>query len=144
MRLGPHYSLLAWYCSINGLVDYHGWAPAIVADALSPIYAFAYAVASALAAWEIGRLREAAVWVLAPARSRFRIAANILFPVVTLAWFMLILAAALRLIQEDVAPNSTVCAPWFSACCCAQHMSSSASLPACTCRGCSQPPWSRW
>ncbi|MFD5574920.1 DUF7224 domain-containing protein [Streptomyces cadmiisoli] len=69
------------------------------------MYAFAYAVASALAAWESGRLREAAVWDLAPARSRYRIAANILFPALALAWFMLFLAVALRLIQEGVAPT---------------------------------------
>ncbi|MEU8936342.1 hypothetical protein AB0D30_41480 [Streptomyces sp. NPDC048409] len=88
-----------------GLIGYHGWSPAIVADALRPMYAFSYAVASALAAWESGRLREAAVWHLAPVRSRYRIAANVLLPVLALAWFMLVLSVALRLIQEGASPT---------------------------------------
>lgn len=96
-----------------GPVQYHGWAPAIVADALSPIYGFAYAVASALAVWESGRLREAAVWNLASARSRYRIAANILLPALTLAWLMLLLSAILRLLQEGVTPTFDSLRPLF-------------------------------
>jgi hypothetical protein len=83
----------------------YGWAPTIVADALSPMYAFAYAVASSLAAWESGRLKQAGVWDLTPTRSRYRIAANVLAPVLALAWFMLVLPVALGLIQQGITPT---------------------------------------
>lgn len=81
------------------------WAPGIVAQAVNPIYAFAYAVAASLAVWESGRLRQAAVWDLAPTRSRYRIAVNAVVPVLGLSWLMLILPASLGLIQQGVRPT---------------------------------------
>lgn len=101
-------SLTAFYYAIgrsNHIGDYYHYAPGIVADTLEFHYSFAYATAAALACWESGRLRSAGVWGLAPARSRYRIAANVLAPVVALSWLVLLLPAVAGLVQEATAPT---------------------------------------
>ncbi|NGO70879.1 hypothetical protein [Streptomyces boncukensis] len=90
------------YEVIKGEITY---APEIVSLALDPTYALAYAAASCLAAWESGRLKRDGVWAGAPARSRYRIAAHALFPVLVLAWAMLVLPVLLALAREGVAPT---------------------------------------
>ncbi|MES4907323.1 MULTISPECIES: hypothetical protein [unclassified Streptomyces] len=95
------------------LDDYYKWAPSVVADALAPVYAFAYAIASALAAWESSRLKKAGIWSLAPARSRYRVALNILGPVLTLSWLMLVLPTVLGLVDEGVLPDLRSLRPFF-------------------------------
>ncbi|EGX55991.1 hypothetical protein SZN_30062 [Streptomyces zinciresistens K42] len=69
------------------------------------LYALAYAVAAALACWESGGLKNARVWALAPARSRYRIAANVLIPVVLLSWLVLILPPAISLVRSGTFPT---------------------------------------
>ncbi|MET9863804.1 hypothetical protein ABZY93_31710 [Streptomyces smyrnaeus] len=81
------------------------YAPEVVSFALGPFYGLTYAVVSALSAWEAGRLKQDGVWRLAPVRTRFRIAAGVLWPVLALGWLMLALAAGLALAQEGVAPT---------------------------------------
>lgn len=68
-------------------------------------YPFAYAVASSLASWESGTLRQAGVWEMSTGRSRFLIAAQSLLPVVLLAWAMLILPVSVALLMEGVWPT---------------------------------------
>lgn len=87
------------------LGDFHGYAPALVAAPLMTLYALAYAVAAALAAWEGGRLTNSCIWALAPARSRFRVAANVLLPVVLLAWLVLIVPPSLSLARTATFPT---------------------------------------
>ncbi|MEU3192672.1 hypothetical protein ABZ686_18995 [Streptomyces sp. NPDC006992] len=81
------------------------YAPEVVSFALEPFYGLTYAVVSALSAWEAGRLQQDGVWLLAPVRTRFRIAAGSLWPVLALGWSMPALAAGLALAQEGVAPT---------------------------------------
>ncbi len=85
--------------------DDYGYAPTLVTTALLPMYAFSYAVSASLAVWESGRLAKGAVWHLAPARSRYRIAAGVLAPVVGLAWLMPLLSAGLALAQGAALPT---------------------------------------
>ncbi|MDT0308606.1 hypothetical protein RM780_16805 [Streptomyces sp. DSM 44917] len=87
---------------VAGQPDY---APMVASYALTNIYALLYATASCLAAWESGRLKRDGVWQLAPARSRMRIAAQALLPVLGLAWAMALLPVAMALIREGVAPT---------------------------------------
>ncbi|MFJ8896938.1 hypothetical protein ACIRCZ_20325 [Leifsonia sp. NPDC102414] len=82
-----------------------GYAPTLVSESMAPMYAFAYAVASSLAAWEGGRLKAGGVWQLAATRSRVRIVASALTPVLILSWFMLILPVAIRLTSAGVSPT---------------------------------------
>ena len=100
----------------------HGYAPTLTSYPLAFTYPFAYAVASALAAWESGRLRREGVWALAPARSRYRVAAHALAPVVGLAWLMMILPVATSLAAAGVWPTLASLAPLpvGMAVCCAQ------------------------
>lgn len=84
---------------------YHHWAPAIVSAPLMVLYALAYAVAAALGVWESGRLRKAHVWESLPSRSRYRVAANVLFPVVILSWLVLLLPPAVSLARSGTAPT---------------------------------------
>lgn len=83
----------------------YGYAPTLVAGALSPLYPFVYALAAALGAWEAGKLTSVPVWRLTPTRSRYRLAADVLWPAVALVWLMLVLSAAVVLLQEGVAPT---------------------------------------
>ncbi|MBX9361887.1 hypothetical protein [Streptomyces sp. WAC04114] len=83
----------------------------IVSDALTPMYAFAYATASALAATESGRLTAAKVWQLAPVRSRLAIASQALLPVICLSWLMLTLPVTIALLQEGVFPTAVSIRP---------------------------------
>ncbi|MDT0342408.1 hypothetical protein [Streptomyces litchfieldiae] len=82
-----------------------GYAPTVVSSVLASSYAMVYAVASSLAAWESGRLRRDGVWALAPARRRFRVAADAVLPVVLLAWLVIAAVVAMALVREGVAPS---------------------------------------
>ncbi|MFJ4919473.1 hypothetical protein [Streptomyces sp. NPDC088725] len=84
--------------------SYH-YAPSIVAEPLQTLYALAYATAAALACWESGGLRNARILALAPARSRFRIAANTLAPVLVLSWAVLLIPAAISLARSATVPS---------------------------------------
>lgn len=86
--------------------SYLGYAVTLVADPLRTLYSLAYATAASLAAWESGRIRKSGVWDLAPARSRFRVAANVLLPVLLLAWSVIALPAALALARAGVLPSA--------------------------------------
>jgi hypothetical protein len=87
------------------LSSYYHYAPSIVAEPLQTLYALAYATAAALACWESGRLRSARIWALAPARSRYLIAANALAPVIVLSWLVLLLPPAISLARSATAPS---------------------------------------
>jgi hypothetical protein len=87
------------------LSSYYHYAPSIVAEPLTTLYALAYAVAAALACWESGRLRSARIWVLTPARSRYRIAANALVPVIVLSWLVLLVPPAVSLARSATMPT---------------------------------------
>ncbi|MEU6509089.1 hypothetical protein [Streptomyces sp. NPDC046942] len=50
-------------------------------------------------------MKSARVWALAPARSRYRIAANALAPVIVLAWLVLLLPAAVSLARSATMPS---------------------------------------
>ncbi len=100
-------TILYYVKSGSGLtfIQDYGWAPTLVSEPLRSAYAFAYGVASALGAWESGRLRRGAVWDLAPVRSRYTIAAQALFPVVLLTWLMLLAPVCAALVQDGVLPT---------------------------------------
>ncbi|GGT70970.1 hypothetical protein GCM10010207_81500 [Streptomyces atratus] len=85
--------------------DNLGYAPEITSYPLRFAYPFAYAVASALAAWVSRGLRQAGMWEMNHARSRYRIAAQALLPVVALAWMMLTLPLVAALSAEGVWPT---------------------------------------
>ncbi|MGC4986608.1 DUF7224 domain-containing protein [Streptomyces sp. DT193] len=68
-------------------------------------YAFAYAVASGLSAWESGTLRSNRVFELGSVRSRLRIAAEALTPVLGLSWLMLTLPPLIALLQTATFPT---------------------------------------
>ncbi|MEU4656727.1 hypothetical protein AB0G32_22770 [Streptomyces sp. NPDC023723] len=87
------------------LESYYGYAPTIVSNVLMPDYSFAYAVASGLSAWESGRIAMAHVWDSAAARSRYRIAWDVLAPVVVLSWLMLLMPVTLGLGFADSVPS---------------------------------------
>ncbi|WP_320776465.1 hypothetical protein [Streptomyces sp. CRN 30] len=93
------------------LEAYHGYAPSVVSHTLLPDYSFAYAVVSGLSAWESGRLVLARVWESAAARSRYRIALDVLAPVVVLGWLMLLLPVAMALIVAHSAPTPAALRP---------------------------------
>ncbi|MBQ1159668.1 tetratricopeptide repeat protein [Streptomyces sp. A73] len=90
------------YPHTKGEIDY---APEVVSFALSPASALAYAAASALAAWESGRLKESGVWAIAPSRSPYRVAGQVLLPVLLLAWLMLLIPVVGGLVREGIAPT---------------------------------------
>lgn len=110
LRAAPLVLLLTVVYYVAGesrpLSTYHGFAPALVAAPLMELYALAYATAAGLASWESGRLVSGGVWSLVPARSRFRIAANALLPVVLLAWLVLLLPAAVSLGRTGTLPTA--------------------------------------
>ncbi|MFM9612635.1 hypothetical protein [Streptomyces niveiscabiei] len=87
------------------------WAPQQVTQALFYFYAFAYAITCGLAAWEGGRLKRDGVWLLAPGRSRFRVAAHTLAPVVGAGWLVLGLPVLMRLIETGLVPTPRALAP---------------------------------
>ncbi|WP_159037280.1 DUF7224 domain-containing protein [Streptomyces specialis] len=82
-----------------------GYAPTVTSFVLSSYYALIYATASSLAAWESGRLRKDGVWLLAPARHRFRVAAQAVLPVVLLAWLVIAAVVTMALIRQGTAPT---------------------------------------
>ncbi|MGA5732450.1 hypothetical protein ACPCI1_27870 [Streptomyces seoulensis] len=85
--------------------DAYGFAPEITSYPLRFSYPFAYAVVSALAAWVSGSLRQAGVWDMNHARSRYRIAAQALLPVVALGWTILILPSMTALAVAGAWPD---------------------------------------
>ena len=85
--------------------DNYGYAPTITSYPLMYTYPFAYAVASALGVWVSGTLRQARVWEMNHTRSRYRIAAHSLAPVVGLAWLTLVIPPALALARAGVPPT---------------------------------------
>ncbi|MEV0439964.1 hypothetical protein AB0I84_24300 [Streptomyces spectabilis] len=87
------------------------WAPEQVELALSYFYVFAYAITLGLAVWEGGRLRRDGVWQLAPGRSRYRVAADTLVPVVAAGWLILVLPVVMRLIETRLLPTPAALAP---------------------------------
>ncbi|MFD9908296.1 hypothetical protein [Streptomyces sp. NPDC059063] len=91
------------------------WAPEQVELALSYFYVFAYAITAGLAVWEGGRLKRDGVWQLAPGRSRYRVAAHTLLPVVVAGWLVLVLPVVMRLIETRLAPTPAALAPLFMA-----------------------------
>ncbi|MFH8346730.1 hypothetical protein [Streptomyces sp. NPDC018045] len=102
--------------------EVYGYAPTVVSAPLYAAYAFAYAAVAALAAWESGRLKEAGVWRLAPARSRYRIAAGVLWPVVVLGWLTVILPVAVALVDYGVWPTEPSLRPvWLAVVVCLAH-----------------------
>ncbi|MEE1766039.1 MULTISPECIES: DUF7224 domain-containing protein [unclassified Streptomyces] len=82
-----------------------GYAPTITSAPILTLYAFAYAFSMSLAAWESGRLRNAGIWSLAPARSRYRVAANTLLPVLITSWTILVLPTVLALAETTTLPT---------------------------------------
>ncbi|RPK60518.1 hypothetical protein EES43_17150 [Streptomyces sp. ADI96-02] len=90
----------------TALDEFYGYAPALIAAPLMTLYALAYATAAALAVWESGRLKASGIWMLAPARSRYRIAANALAPTILLSWLVLILPAGLSLTRTTIFPTT--------------------------------------
>ncbi|MGW2410125.1 DUF7224 domain-containing protein [Streptomyces sp. NPDC001739] len=74
-------------------------------------YPFAYAVVSALAVWESGRLRREEIWAFSPYRGRYRVATHALAPVVGLAWLMLILPVSIALLQSGTFPDAVSLLP---------------------------------
>lgn len=87
------------------LVDGPLWAPQQVHVALLYFYAFSYAIACGLAAWDGGRLKRDRVWELAPGRSRYRVAAVALAPSVAAGWLILLLPVAMRLVETRLVPT---------------------------------------
>ncbi|MFI1165152.1 hypothetical protein ACH4UM_16445 [Streptomyces sp. NPDC020801] len=87
------------------LSSYYHYAPSIVSAPLETLYALAYAVVAALSCWESGRLKSARIWALAPARSRYRIAANALAPVILLSWLVLLVPPAISLARSATMPS---------------------------------------
>lgn len=86
------------------------YAPEVVSFALNPASALAYAAAAALAAWESGRLNDSGVWATAPSRSPYRVAGQVLVPVLLLAWLMLFIPVIGGLVREGIAPTAS-CLP---------------------------------
>ncbi|UFQ15422.1 MULTISPECIES: hypothetical protein [Streptomyces] len=91
------------------------WAPEQVQLALSYFYVFAYAITIGLAVWEGGRLKRDGVWQLAPGRSRYRVAAHTLLPVIGAGWLVLALPVVMRLIETRLMPTPAALAPLFMA-----------------------------
>ncbi|MEV0445843.1 hypothetical protein AB0I84_12930 [Streptomyces spectabilis] len=87
------------------------WAPEQVELALTYFYVFAYAITLGLAVWEGGRLRRDGVWQLAPGRSRYRVAADMLLPVVAAGWLILVLPVVMRLIETRLVPTPAALMP---------------------------------
>lgn len=91
------------------------WAPAEVEAALFYFYSFAYAITLGLSVWEGGRLKRDGVWQLAPGRSRYRVAAHTLLPVVAAGWLVLVLPVVMRMIETRLVPTPAALSPLFMA-----------------------------
>ncbi|WP_282702407.1 hypothetical protein [Streptomyces sp. CC219B] len=91
------------------------WAAEQVDLALQYFYAFAYAITCGLAVWEGGRTRRDGVWGLAPARSRYHVAARTLAPVVAAGWTMLGLPVVMRMIETRLVPSLAALTPLLMA-----------------------------
>ncbi|MFI6277431.1 hypothetical protein [Streptomyces sp. NPDC050988] len=87
------------------------WGPQQVARSLFYFYVFAYAITCGLAVWEGGRLKRDGVWNLAPGRSRYRVAAHTLAPVIAAGWLVLGLPVVMRLIETRLLPTPQALAP---------------------------------
>ncbi|WP_326767550.1 hypothetical protein OG978_26230 [Streptomyces sp. NBC_01591] len=99
-------TLLSYFFGSSGPRPGHlGYAPTLVANALGPLYTFAYATAMALGVWESGRLAKSKIWELAPTRSHYHIAAQALLPVLLLPWMMLVLPVAGALVETSTPPT---------------------------------------
>ncbi|MBB1244659.1 hypothetical protein GL263_13945 [Streptomyces durbertensis] len=83
----------------------YGHPPAVVADALEPVYLLSLTAVAALAAWEGGKLRQWGVWGLAPARNRFAVATQALWPVLAVTWLAIVLPVTASLIQAGTVPS---------------------------------------
>lgn len=88
-----------------------GHAPAIVTAALTPFYAFSYAMAAGLGVWESGRLRKGAVWELAAVRSRYAIARQALLPLLVVVWLMPTLSVTMALVETGAVPTVAALRP---------------------------------
>ncbi|MFF3946782.1 hypothetical protein ACFYYN_18385 [Streptomyces sp. NPDC001902] len=115
LRVAPFALALPLFYYVDGSgnppFNAYGYAPTVLSYALAFCYSFAYAVASALGAWEAGSLRQGGIWELAPFRSRTAIAAESLAPVVGLAWLMMLTPAGLALIDAGVWPSPVSLGP---------------------------------
>lgn len=98
-------SLFYYFANGSAPSNALSYAPTLTSSAMSTIYGVTYAIAAGLAAWESGRLRLCGVWDLAPARSRYRIAANALAPVLGLVLLIPALPVALALGSAGVLPT---------------------------------------
>ncbi|MFK0228392.1 hypothetical protein ACIQUL_21770 [Streptomyces sp. NPDC090303] len=87
------------------------WAGEQVALALNYFYAFAYGITLGLATWEGGRLKRDRVWDLAPGRARWRVAGQVLAPVVGAGWAILLLPVGMRLIETRLLPTPAALLP---------------------------------
>ncbi|WP_262061408.1 hypothetical protein [Streptomyces sp. STR69] len=98
---------LAYYFLNGGAPPPHnfGYAATIVSHPLEMTYAFAYATASGLAAWESGTLKADRIWELGSVRSRFHIAAEALTPVLSLSWLVLLTPVLIALVQTATFPT---------------------------------------
>jgi hypothetical protein len=89
------------------------WGPALVAQSVQYTYAWAYGMVAAAAAWQSTRLREAAVWQLAPYQPRWRIIATALAPAVGLGWLMFLVPVIAAFAQYPTAPTWSSLPPLF-------------------------------
>ncbi|MFD8152146.1 hypothetical protein ACFV28_15515 [Streptomyces sp. NPDC059720] len=87
------------------------WAPQQVEQSLFYFYAFAYAITCGLAVWEGGRLKHDGVWGLAPGRSRYRVAAHTLAPVIWAGWLVLVMPVVMRLVETRLLPTPQALTP---------------------------------
>ncbi|MFD0420517.1 DUF7224 domain-containing protein [Streptomyces parvus] len=93
----------------------YGHAPTIVSFPLFYLCSFAYAAASALAAWEAGTITKTGVWDWSPTRSKYRVAAEALLPTVCVAWAMLVVPVTLGLVTTATFPTLVSLGPLFMA-----------------------------
>ncbi|TDC23618.1 hypothetical protein E1265_12215 [Streptomyces sp. 8K308] len=99
------YFFVSFVPEFRSYEDQPDYAPTVTSSVLASAYALIYAAASSLAAWESGRLRRDGVWTLAPARHRLRVAADVLLPVILLAWLVTTVVVAMALIRQGIAPS---------------------------------------
>ncbi|GAA3119279.1 hypothetical protein ACFQ0X_17435 [Streptomyces rectiviolaceus] len=89
----------------TGMYTEPKWGPSVVSRVLIAYYAFSYAIASGLGAWEAGRLKRDGVWSLSAARSRYRIAAEALLPGVAAGWLMLLIPLGMAFAEIGTWPT---------------------------------------
>ncbi|GAA2245132.1 hypothetical protein GCM10010232_35200 [Streptomyces amakusaensis] len=80
-------------------------ASVLVQRPIESMYAFAYAVVSATAAWQGARLKEARVWESAPYRKTWQIIAAALVPIAALGWLMLLTPVVMAFVQTPAVPT---------------------------------------